>query len=125
MQSSVRVLTFLKQASANASETATEDQASDHSAQNKIQRSDFDLDIVENAPTSDQVRSILEFVGPSGVGKVIKGATNESDAMKKFSASTDSFQRPIVVDWSNGKAGMLFHNLEDILLEVLNAYNLF
>jgi len=95
----------LKQTSAAASETATEDQASDHSAQNKIQRSDFDLDIVEDTPTHDQVKSILEYIGPNGVGKVVKGATSESDALKKFSASADAFQRPIVVDWSNGKAG--------------------
>lgn len=121
--SSTRILTFLKQTSAAASETATEDQASDHTAQNKIQRSDFDLDIVEDTPTHDQVKSILEYVGPNGAGNIIKGATSESDALKKFSASADAFQRPVVVDWSNGKAGRSLSRkcLQSILLISLVA----
>lgn len=41
------------------------------------------------------------------MGKVIKGATDQSDALKKFTASADAFQRPVVVDWSNGKASEL------------------
>jgi len=89
-------LTLLKQTSAAASETATIDQASDHSAQNKIQRSDFDLDIVEGTPTQDQIRSILDYVGPSNIGKVIKGANNEAEALKKFKQDGESFLRPVV-----------------------------
>lgn len=89
-------MTLLKQTSAAASETSTIDQASDHSAQNKIQRSDFDLDIVEEAPTQDQIRSILDYVGASNIGKVIKGASNEAEALKKFKADSENFQRPVV-----------------------------
>lgn len=93
---STRILNFLKQTSAAASETATIDQASDHSAQNKIQRSDFDLEIVEEAPTKDQLKTIMDYVGGANYGKFVKGATSESDAIKKFEESGDAFQRPVV-----------------------------
>ncbi len=39
------------------------DQASDHSAQNKIQRNDIDLEVSERPPTGDQLKSILEKTG--------------------------------------------------------------
>lgn len=80
-----------------ASETATEDQASDHSTQNKAQRSEFDLDITEADPTPDQVKSILEYLGGgSAAGKLVKGASGESDAVSKIKSSPDTFMRPVV-----------------------------
>ena len=96
LQSSMRVMTLLKQASAHASESATEDQASDHSHQNKSQRSDFDLDITEAPPTEDQFRNILDWVGASKAGELIKGATSPSDAVKKLKENGDNFKRPVV-----------------------------
>jgi hypothetical protein len=84
----------LKQASANASETATEDQASDHSAQSHPKRQEFELEITEELPTQDQLKSILEYVGAQKASTIIKGAKDEADAMKKLSA--ENFQRPIV-----------------------------
>ncbi|KAF3765102.1 DUF1687-domain-containing protein [Cryphonectria parasitica EP155] len=101
---SVRVASLLKQASANAAEHATEDQASDHSAQTTPERAEFDLNITEDPPTSDQVQTILEYVGKHNVGSIIKGASSESEAMKLFKQSAESFQRPVTVDWNNGKA---------------------
>jgi len=35
-------------------------------------------------------------VGVKNIGKIIKGASNEGDALKKFKADSDSFQRPVV-----------------------------
>jgi len=99
---SVRAQTILKQASAHASETATEDQASDHTHQNKLQRTDFELNVTEDAPTSDQLRSILEYIGAKRAGDVVKGAKDEADAMKKLKESSDNFKRPVIVDWNNG-----------------------
>ena len=93
---STRVLTLLKQASAHASETATEDQASDHSYQNKTQRSAFELDITEAAPTEDQVKSILEYLGPGKAGTLVQGATSVSDAVSKLKEDQKAFQRPVV-----------------------------
>jgi len=110
LAASTRVATLLKQASAHASETATEDQASDHSHQNKfVQREPFELDITEEAPTPDQLRSILEYVGPGKLSQLVKGAGSESDAMRKIKENADSFQRPVVSEQSSGPAGSLLH----------------
>ncbi|KAI9725738.1 MAG: hypothetical protein M1828_002621 [Chrysothrix sp. TS-e1954] len=104
LQSSTRVLTLLKQTAATASETATIDQASDHTSQNQIQRSEFDLDITEAPPTSDQLSTIIGYVGAGKASKFVKGATSESDALKLFKQNADAFQRPVIVDWTNGMA---------------------
>nr|OQO19332.1 hypothetical protein B0A51_14352 [Rachicladosporium sp. CCFEE 5018] len=101
---SMRAHALLKQTAAAASSTATEDQASDHSKQSKVER-EFDLDIQEALPTSDQLHNILAFLGPSSLGSAVKDATSLEDAEKKFRASESSFVRPITVDWENGKAG--------------------
>jgi len=100
---SLRVNTLLKQASANASEHATEDQASDHSHQTHPRREEFELDITEQPPTQDQLKSILEYVGAQKAGTIIKGAKDEADAMKKLKENSENFQRPVTVDWSNGR----------------------
>ncbi|KAK3694827.1 thioredoxin-like protein [Podospora appendiculata] len=115
---SQRVATLLKQASAAASSTATEDQASDSAAQT-TQRPEFDLNITEEAPTTDQLQTILEYVGPKGIPSIIQGAETEVDALRKFKQSHDTFQRPVVVDWSNGKA--IAGDNESAILTLLNA----
>lgn len=97
LASSGRALALLKQASATASATATEDQAGDHTKHNQAQRDEFELDVVERAPTSDQLRSILEYVGAKRAGDVIQGAKDESDAVKRFKENSDSFQTPVVM----------------------------
>ncbi|KAL9588770.1 MAG: hypothetical protein Q9203_002424 [Teloschistes exilis] len=106
---SIRAHTLLKQLSAHASETATEDQAADHTAQNKLQRTDFELNVTEDPPTSDQLRTILEYVGSGGgrAGKIVEGATDEADALKKLEEDPGRFKQPVVVDWNNGRAGKL------------------
>ncbi|KAF2263418.1 hypothetical protein CC78DRAFT_544978 [Lojkania enalia] len=102
---STRVLTLLKQQNAQTVAHATEDQASSHASQNKLERAEFDLDVTEAAPTSDQLKNILEYLGgPSAVGKIISGARDESDALRKLKENADVFQRPVVVDWHQGKA---------------------
>lgn len=58
---------------------------------------EFELDVTDAPPTSDQLKNILEYLGgPSAVSKVIKGAQNESDAMKKLEADGEAFERPVV-----------------------------
>ncbi|CAO1598818.1 hypothetical protein XANCAGTX0491_002578 [Xanthoria calcicola] len=103
---SIRAQTLLKQISAHASESATEDQASDHAAQNKFQRTEFELNVTEDPPTSDQLRTILEYVGSGAgrAGQIVDGATGETDAVAKLKENPDSFQRPVIVDWNNGRA---------------------
>lgn len=93
---STRVATLLKQASANAQAEATIDQASDHTDQSSPAREDFELNITEDAPTQDQVQTILEYVGQSKVQSIIKGAQDQKDALRKFKENKESFQRPVV-----------------------------
>lgn len=91
---STKVLNLLKQVSANASEAATEDQASDTTPQTQFTRAEFDLDVTEKPPTPDQLRTILDYVGtPSSV---INGASTVDEAMKKFKQDAESFKRPVV-----------------------------
>lgn len=92
---SMRVNTLLKQISAESKETATEDQASDHRVQPKVQ-AEFELEVTEEAPTPDQLRSILEYLGAQKAGTIIKGASDEATALKKLAANGDSFERPVV-----------------------------
>ena len=72
----------------------------------KEQIAETRTDVQEAPPTSDQLSSILEYLGPSKAGTVIKDATGSSDALRKFKANESLFQRPLVVDWNNGRAGM-------------------
>ncbi|ROT37635.1 DUF1687-domain-containing protein [Sodiomyces alkalinus F11] len=118
---SQRVATLLKQVSANASNPATLDQASDHSHQTSPKRAEFELNITEEPPTADQVKTILEYVGPSKVSSIIAGASNEKEALKKFDMDKNSLQRPLVVDWNNGKATTSENESE--ILKMLNALN--
>ncbi|KAK2037805.1 DUF1687-domain-containing protein [Colletotrichum caudatum] len=120
---SVRVANILKQVSANATAGATEDQASDHSVQTnpKTSRAEFELNITEDPPTADQVKTILEYVGQSRISSIIKGASTEQDALRKFQQNSESFQRPVTVDWNNGKA--VAGDNESEILKMLNALN--
>ncbi|GAB1740821.1 hypothetical protein NU219Hw_g5903t1 [Hortaea werneckii] len=101
---SMRAHTILKQAAATAQSSATEDQASDHDNQSRLQRTDFNLDVQEDPPTPDQLTSILDYLGPSKAGTVVEEATGTSDALRKFNAKQQAFQRPVTVDWNNGRA---------------------
>jgi arsenate reductase-like glutaredoxin family protein len=94
-EASIRVLTLLKQANAQYVAHATEDQASSHKAQDKAERTEFELDVTEAPPTSDQLKNILEYLGGSA-SKVVQGASDESDALRRLKADGDTFQRPIV-----------------------------
>lgn len=96
MPSSLRVLTLLKQISAQASETATEDQATDHAHQNKLQRTEFELNITEDPPTGDQMRTILEYMGARNASRLIEGAKDAGDAIEKLGENPKRFKPPVV-----------------------------
>ncbi|TID19658.1 hypothetical protein E2P81_ATG06825 [Venturia nashicola] len=100
---STRVVTFLKQTQANAKTTATEDQASSHPVSSKPSRTEFHLDVQEAEPTEDQLRSILGYVGDSGAGKVVEGASSVRAAVRKVRQDAGKFRRPLIVDWHQGK----------------------
>ncbi|KAI4120296.1 MAG: hypothetical protein LQ338_007115 [Usnochroma carphineum] len=111
---SVRAQTLLKQVSAHASETATEDQATDHAPQNKVQRTEFELNVTEDPPTSDQLRTILEYVGSGAgrAGQIVEGAADEADALRKLKEDPNKFRRPVIVDWNNGRASGTYSTQE-------------
>lgn len=106
LTSSKHALTILKQASTIASETATEDQASDYTNHAKKQQAEFQLEVSEQPPTSDQLRSILDYVAANGnggakkktyvPGEIVKGARDAEDALKRFKEDSERFVRPIV-----------------------------
>ncbi|KIN04409.1 hypothetical protein OIDMADRAFT_156336 [Oidiodendron maius Zn] len=116
---SMRVHALLKQASAKAAEHATEDQASDYIVQTQPRRAEFELDVTEEPPTEDQLQSILEYIGAHRAGEVVSGAKNESDAVKKLQMNRDSFQRPLTVDWNNGRA--VAGDNESEILKMINS----
>ena len=93
---SLRVLTLLKQVSAHASETATEDQATDHTHQNKLQRTEFQLDVTEDPPTGDQLRTIIEYTGDKKAGQIIDGARDAADAINRMAQDIKRFRAPLV-----------------------------
>ena len=89
-------MALLKQISAQASETATEDQASDHTHQNKTQRSEFELNVTEDIPTSDQLRTIFDYVGANKAKELVEGSHDVSDAIKRLQEDRKRFKAPVV-----------------------------
>ena len=61
-----------------------------------MQRTAFELNVTEDAPTKDQMRTILEYVGGKKASQLISGARDEADALKKLGEDGEKFQRPVV-----------------------------
>jgi hypothetical protein len=93
---STRVFNLLKQSQANAAASSTIDQASPTTSGATTEEEDFELDIQETPPTEDQLKSILEYVGPQNIGNVVKGAMTEVEALRVFDRDKGSFARPLV-----------------------------
>jgi hypothetical protein len=94
---------MLKQAHATSVSHSTEDQASSHAAQGKAERQEFELDVTEAPPTADQLKNILEYLGGSGsakgdvtAAKIVQGARDERDAVRRVEESGEAFLRPVV-----------------------------
>ncbi|KAL1901234.1 hypothetical protein Cpir12675_000600 [Ceratocystis pirilliformis] len=79
----------------------------------------FEVDVTEQAPTEDQVRTILSYVGANGISSIISGATSEAEALKKYKLAPESFRRPVVVDWNNAK--VVAGENESEILKMVNA----
>jgi hypothetical protein len=91
---------MLKQANANTATTAKEDQISSHDSNSAAQKKEFALDVTEQAPTSDQLRSILEFAGEEKVGSIVEGASDVADAQRRVRLDLSTLKRPLVSDTS-------------------------
>jgi hypothetical protein len=84
------VHSILKQANAHAVADIKGDQA---------EKNEFELDVTEAPPTADQLKNILEYLGgptSATVGKLIRGANDQADALKRLEKDGDAFQRPMV-----------------------------
>ena len=70
-------------------------------------------DVQEGVPTSDQLTNIFEYLGQDKIGSVVEGASSTTEALRKLKDNGALFQRPLVVDWGNGRAGTspLHHNI--------------
>lgn len=64
--------------------------------QNKLQRTEFELNVTEEPPTSDQLRTILEYVGERKASQVIDGAKDTDDAIQKLKENAKKFRAPVV-----------------------------
>ncbi|KAI2604730.1 DUF1687-domain-containing protein [Hypoxylon fragiforme] len=97
---SMRAAAVMNSLSAKAGATSVEDKPSD----SQTALPEFELNITEDPPTQDQLKTILEYVGANKIGSIINGASTEKEALKKFRENSETFQRPVIVDWNNGKA---------------------
>lgn len=59
----------------------------------------------EGEPTRDQLTNIFEYLGSDKIGSVVEGASTPTEALRKLKENGELFKRPVIVDWSNGKAG--------------------
>ncbi|DAA74556.1 TPA_exp: hypothetical protein A8136_3314 [Trichophyton benhamiae CBS 112371] len=123
LASSTKALSVLQRASTAIKEgTATSPSGS------PLRNSDFELNVTEEPPTTDQLKLIMDYMtssplasGGIGVGKpgdLVSGATDRSDAVKRLKENGDSFIRPVVVDWNNGKA--VLATSESAILKLLS-----
>ncbi|EGD85058.1 hypothetical protein H112_08784 [Trichophyton rubrum D6] len=123
LASSTKALSVLQRASTAIKEgTATSPSGS------LLRNSDFELNVTEEPPTTDQLKLIMDYMtssplasGGIGVGKpgdLVSGATDRSDAVKRLKENGDSFIRPVVVDWNNGKA--VLATSESAILKLLS-----
>lgn len=94
----MRALALLKRAFPEASEPApaSAPQVPDTSDQARVQRKNVELEVTEEPPTGDQMRSILEYVGAQRAGDLVKGALGEAEAMRRVRDGGASFVRPVV-----------------------------
>ncbi|KAK2879994.1 hypothetical protein FQN49_000687 [Arthroderma sp. PD_2] len=109
LASSSKALNVLQKAS-----TAIKEGSASTSSGSPLRGSDFELNVTEEPPTPAQLSLIMDYMtssplasGGIGVGKpgdLVSGATDRPDALKKLKENADSFIRPVVVDWNNGKA---------------------
>lgn len=81
---------LIKTASAQASQAANE------GTKATTARDPFEFNITEENPTDDQIQTICEYVGPTKIPQVVKGANSVAEALRKFKQDQASFQRPVV-----------------------------
>ncbi|KZZ90630.1 Thioredoxin-like fold protein [Ascosphaera apis ARSEF 7405] len=116
LRSSIRALDLLKRASALAQESSSgmtfndAEPNSETSSKNiPVPGNEFELEVTTKPPTEDQLNNIFDYLGataaiPGKPSEIVQGARDREEAIRKVMADGSKFIRPVVVDWSNGKA---------------------
>ncbi|KAI1007841.1 hypothetical protein K3495_g388 [Podosphaera aphanis] len=113
---SEKALNILKQACTKSSAVASKNPNCDSLP---LQRDEFQLEVTEELPTQDQLRSILEYAGPSKLNSIVKEAQNKEDALQALRANRLNFQKPIIVDWARGNVVATTNESE--ILKMINS----
>jgi arsenate reductase-like glutaredoxin family protein len=93
---SARAAALLKEASTAVSAKAGGEPSTIGGKPVSTSRPEFDVEITEKPPTNDQLSTILSYIQPTMISQIVKGATSESEALKKFNDDARNFQRPVV-----------------------------
>ena len=97
---SARILRQLEAAKAEAQAAASSASKAASAASKepfqKLPQAPFELEITEAAPTKDQLRSILGYLGNHNAGQVVAGANDSDDALYRMDKGVAQFQTPIV-----------------------------
>lgn len=70
-------------------------------------RADRQTEYEEGRPTSEQLTSILEYLGNDKASQVVENASSPDDALKKLEQGS-ALRLPLTVDWNNGRVGEYF-----------------
>lgn len=54
------------------------------------------MNVTEDPPTGEQLRTIIEYVGERKASQIVDGARDASDAMHKLSQDVNRFRAPVV-----------------------------
>jgi arsenate reductase-like glutaredoxin family protein len=59
-------------------------------------RDPFELEITEEPPTAEQLRTILEHMDKGDISQVVEGSHDQKEALRRFKESKETFLRPVV-----------------------------
>jgi len=54
------------------------------------------LNVTEDPPTGDQLRTIIEYTGDRKAGQIVEGARDAPDAISKLAKDIKKFKAPVV-----------------------------
>ncbi|KAK9383927.1 thioredoxin-like protein [Kockiozyma suomiensis] len=94
------VLTLFHSPTSSASRRVLQFLKSQEAAKKRL----FELDVTEGVPTKDQLKTILKYAGEHKVSAIVPGAQSYTEASSILEGGSNELLRPMVIDWTNGKA---------------------
>ncbi|RJE16828.1 hypothetical protein PHISCL_10835, partial [Aspergillus sclerotialis] len=101
---STRALQILKAASEASTASAAEANNNNANATQSTQRGEFDLQVTDVPPTTQQLQNILDYIAsgptPRPVSEIVKGANDAKEALRVFAGLSEAergerFFRPV------------------------------